>query len=111
MPALHEDTPSRPADVYLMRMYSERLQILVSKEQRRRLEREARRRNSSVASVIRDAVEAELGAISREDRMQAFEAIAGIGGAAYLSPAELEQEIERGHADEIERGLPEAPDE
>jgi hypothetical protein len=92
-----------------MRMYSERLQILVSKEQRRRLEREAKRRKSSVASVIRDAVEAELGGISREDRMQAVEAIAGFSGAAYLSPADLEREIERSHADEIDRGLPEAP--
>lgn len=111
MPALQELASPRPADVYLMRMYSERLQILVSKEQRRRLEREARRRHSSVASVIRDAVEAQLGGISREDRMQAVEAIAGIGGAAYLSPAELEQEIARGHADEIDRGLPATPGE
>jgi hypothetical protein len=111
MAALQETTVSRPADVYLMRMYSERLQILVSKEQRRRLEREARRRHSSVASVIRDAVEAELGGISREDRMQAVETIAGFSGAAHLSPAELEREIERGHAEEIERGLPEAPGE
>jgi len=106
MPVLQRAPLSPPADVYLMRMYSERLQILVSKEQRRRLEREARRRQSSVASVIRDAVEAELGGISREDRMQAVETIAGFRGAAFLSPAELEREIERGRADEIERGLP-----
>lgn len=111
MPALQEAPLSPPADVYLMRMYSERLQILVSKEQRRRLEREARRRRSSVASVIRDAVDAELGGIAREDRMQAVETIAGFSGAAFLSPAELEREIERGRADEIERGLPDTPGE
>ena len=96
----------RPADVYLMRMYTERLQILVSKEQRRRLEREAKRRKSSVASVIRDAVEAELGGTPPQDRLQAVEAISHLRGAPYLAPEELEREIERARADDIERGLP-----
>jgi hypothetical protein len=92
-----------------MRMYTERLQILVSKEQRRRLEREARRRRSSVASVIRDAVEAELGGTSREDRMSAVEAIAHLKGAPHISPEELEREIDRAHTEEIGHGLPGAP--
>lgn len=90
-------------------MYTERLQILVSKEQRRRLEREARRRKSSVASVIRDAVETQLGGSSRQDRLKAVEAISHLQGAPYLSPEQLAREIDRAHADEIERGLPGAP--
>jgi predicted DNA-binding protein len=110
MPTLQQVPISHPADVYLMRMYTERLQILVSKEQRRRLEREAKRRESSVASVIRDAVEAELGSTSRQDRMQAVEAISRIHGALFLPPEELEREIDRVHAEEIGRGLSEAPD-
>lgn len=91
-----------------MSMYSERLQILVSKEQRQRLEREAKRRNSSVASVIRDAVEAELGGISRQDRLDALAAISRLAPAPYLSPEELEQEIAAAHEEEMGRGLPEA---
>jgi hypothetical protein len=91
-----------------MRMYTERLQILVSREQRRRLEREAKRRKSSVASVIRDAVEAELGGISRQDRLDAVAAISGLRGVPHISPEQLEREIERARGDEIERGLPEA---
>ena len=89
-----------------MRMYTERLQILVSKEQRRRLEREAKRRKSSVASVIRNAVEAELGGTPARDRLQAVEAISQLHGAPYLAPDELKREIDRARADEIERGLP-----
>jgi hypothetical protein len=92
-----------------MHMFTERLQILVSKEQRRRLEREAKRRKSSVASVIRDAVEAELGGISREDRLRAVGAIGQLRGAPFLPPEELEREIDLARRDEIERGLPGAP--
>lgn len=91
-----------------MRMYTERLQILVSKEQRQRLELEAKRRKSSVASVIRDAVETELGGTSPQDRLQAVAAISRLR-APYLPPEELAREIDRAHADEIGRGLPEAP--
>lgn len=110
MPTLQQVPVSPPADVYLMRMFTERLQILVSKEQRQRLEREAKRRQSSVASVIRDAVEAELGGTSQQDRMQAVEAISRLHGAPYLPPEELEREIDRAHAEEIGRGLSGAPD-
>lgn len=111
MPALHCSPLSHPTDVYLMRMYTERLQILVSREQRRRLEREAKRRKSSVAKVIRDAVEAELGGTSRQDRLMAVEAISRLSAAPYLPPEELEREIERARAEEAGRGLPEAPSE
>jgi hypothetical protein len=90
-------------------MYSERLQILISKEQRRRLEAEARRRKASVASVIRDAVDAELGAGSREDRLQAVAAIKRIESVPYLSPDELRKAIDEARAEGIERGFAEPP--
>jgi hypothetical protein len=102
----HYSPRSGNADVYLMSMFTERLQILVSKEQRRRLEREAKRRNSSVASVIRDAVDAELGGVSRQDRMQAVEAISRLHGVPFLPPEELARELDRFHQEEIDRGLP-----
>lgn len=94
------------AHVYAMRMYSERLQILISKEQRRRLEAEARRRNSSVASVIREAVDVELGAGSREERLRAVGRIAEIKGASALPPEELKRAIDDARGEEIERGFP-----
>ncbi|MEX2106080.1 MAG: hypothetical protein WD810_04210 [Solirubrobacterales bacterium] len=90
-------------------MYTERLQILISKEQRQRLEQEAKRRESSVASVIRDAVEAELGGVSRQDRLRAVEAISRLRGEPYLPPEELAREIDRSHGEEIDRGIPQAP--
>lgn len=90
-------------------MYSERLQILVSKEQRQRLETEARRRNASVASVIRDAVDVELGRVSREDRLRAVAEIAEMKGTPYLPPDELREAIDEARAEGIDRGFPEAP--
>jgi hypothetical protein len=90
-------------------MFSERLQILVSKEQRRRLEEAARLRNASVASVIRDAVDAELGKGSRQDRLGAVAAIAAMRGAPDISPEELEMAITESHDEEIERGLADRP--
>jgi hypothetical protein len=90
-------------------MFSQRLQILISKEQRRRLEAEARRRQASVASVIRDAVDAELGKGSREDRLQAVAAIAKIKGVPYLPPDELRKAIDEARAESIDRGFPESP--
>ena len=38
-------------------MFTERLQVLMSKEQRRRLEAEAKRRHSSVGALIREAID------------------------------------------------------
>lgn len=79
--------------VYALRMYTERLQILISKEQRRRLEQEAKRRGASVASVIRDAVDDRLGDITRDDRIAAAEWIATMEPLPEISPEELERMI------------------
>lgn len=101
--------PAR-ASVYAMRMYNQRLQILVSKEQRLRLEREAKRRGSSVASVIRDAVDGELGGISRQDRLGAVEAIRSLPGIPFVPPEELNREIDRLREEDTMRGMPDPPD-
>lgn len=106
MPAVADKALSPNAHVYLMHMYSERLQILISKDQRRRLEAEARRRKASVASVIRDAVEVELGGSTREDRLRAVEAIAGMAATPYLPPEDLQGAIDESREEEIERGFP-----
>jgi len=81
-----------------MHMLKERLQILVSTDQRRRLEREARRRGTSVASVIREAVDVQLGGVTVEDRRAALDEILAMRGQ-YASPEELNR-IAAGERDE-----------
>lgn len=95
-----------PIPVYAMHMYNERLQILISKEQRRLLEREAKRRGASVASVIREAVDERLGGITREDRIGAVERIAAMEPLPFVAPDELNRLIDDAHAAEIDRGFP-----
>ena len=85
-----------------MCMFSERLQILVSPEQRRRLELEAERRGTSVAALIRDAVDAAYGAVTAEERAGAVRAIAGMEGR-YLSPQELDRAAEAERAGQLPR--------
>jgi len=79
-------------------MLKERLQILVTRDQRRRLEREAQRRGTSVAGVIRDAVDAQLGEITVEDRRAALDDILTMRGRS-VSPDELDR-IAEGERDE-----------
>lgn len=74
-------------------MLKERLQILVSADQRRRLESEARRRRTSVGSVIRDAVDAQLGGATVEDRRAAVDRIGALRGRS-LSPEEINRIVE-----------------
>lgn len=88
--------------VYAMHMLNERLQILVSSEQRRRLEGEARRRGTSVASLVREAVDARFGAVTADDRAQAVAAIRAMQGR-FLPPDELNR---LGDAERDEQLLP-----
>lgn len=89
-----------------MHMYNERIQLLASKEQRQRWEREARRRGVSLSSMIREAVDAQLGGISREEKIAAAEAIAAIEGLPSISVEELQRMLAEAH-DEATRFPPE----
>ncbi len=86
-------------------MYSERIQLLVSKNQRRRLEQEAKRRGTSVASVIRDAVDAQIAGPTPEERHAALERIRSMHSDVFLTPEELNDLV----AEEREANLPELP--
>jgi hypothetical protein len=108
--ALQPAQSSIPAHVYRMRMFSERLQILISKEQRRQLETEAKRRDASVASVIREAIDAQLGGIGRDDRLGAVERIAAMRGAGHLPPEELRRAIAEAREGGADRGFPDLGD-
>lgn len=74
--------------MYSMCMLKERLQILVTLEQRRRLEVEARQRGTSVSSLIREAVDSRYGVVRTGDRRRALDEIRELKGR-YLSPEEL----------------------
>ena len=78
--------------MYAVRMLTERLQILIDREQRRRLEDEARRSGVSVGAVVREAIDARVGAAAIEQRMRAVEAIKRLQGT-YLAPEELDEII------------------
>ena len=67
----------------------ERLQILVTTEQRRRLEGEAKRRGSSVATIVREAIDLHVGTPTHEDGRRALDAITAMRGR-YLPPEEIE---------------------
>ena len=84
-------------------MYSERIQLLISPEQRRRLDQEAQRRGTSVAAVVRDAVDSKLGGPTREERMAAVEQIRTMRGGVFLTPDELNRLVE----EEREANFPE----
>jgi hypothetical protein len=92
-----------------MRMYNERIQLLASKEQRQRWEREARRLGISLSSLIRDAVDTQLEGISRADKIAAAEAIAAMPLGPAISPEELRRMLIEGHDEQIMRGIPMEP--
>ena len=66
-------------DAYDVCMYSERLQILVSPEQRRRLELEAKARGVSISAIVRAAVDTTLPRrFSHDERIRAANQIAAM---------------------------------
>ena len=78
-----------------MRMLSHRLQILLDEGRYRRLAREAERRQASVATVIRGAIDLALPASSHESRQAAVAAIlASAPMPVPADPAELRQEVD-----------------
>jgi hypothetical protein len=90
-------------------MLKERLQILVTTDQRRRLEREARRRGTSVGRVVRDAVDAQLGGVTAEDRRRAVDEIIAMRGRFLFpedaTPEGLDRIAESEYDEEIEKLL------
>lgn len=87
-----------------MSMFTERLQVLISPAQRRRLESEARARGSSVAAVVRDAIDASLDVPTREERIRAVEAIKAMRGK-HVPVEEIEAVID----EERDANFPLAP--
>ena len=73
-------------------MLKERLQILVSTEQKRRLEVEARTRGESVGGLVREAIDARYGRkfkFSKAERKAALESIRTGPTIPFATPEEL----------------------
>lgn len=83
-------------------MLTERLQILVSRAQRRRLELEAKRRGTSVGAFIREAVDARARGVPPAERRRAVAGIRAMSGGRYLGAETLERIVD----EEREQPLP-----
>lgn len=71
-------------------MLSSRLQVLIDPERRRLLDAEARRRGTSVASLVREAVDARFGGVAKADRLRAVDDLRKMRGR-FVEPGELER--------------------
>jgi ribosome maturation protein Sdo1 len=76
-----------------------RMQIQITEKQRRRLKAVARKRNVSVAAVIRECVDAGLGD-AREERRRRWDRASRIVGA--FSDSEGKRDIARRHDDYLD---------
>jgi hypothetical protein len=74
-------------------MYSERLQIMLTPEQRRHIQHEANRRGTSVAELIREAITEHFGVVPEEDRANAYRSIV-VRRARFLAPDRLDELVE-----------------
>jgi hypothetical protein len=90
----------------LLHMLTERLQILVEPRQRRRLRAEARRRGTSVGTLVREAIDAHLGGGSREERLRAVEEMRAAPPGPFVTPDELDRLAEAEHDEGLR--IPEA---
>lgn len=76
-------------------MLTKRLQILISREQQRRLDAAAKRRGTSVGAIIREAIDARLGQAPEEQRLQSVGEMRAARGGRFLLPDELERIVEQ----------------
>ena len=91
-----------PALVYAVCMYSERLQLLLTKEQRRRLDDEARRSGSSVAALVREAIDGHFQPATAEQRRDAARLLLE-RKVELIAPAELRELVDSRFDEEIPR--------
>lgn len=87
-------------------MLTSRLQVLLTKPQRRRLEAEARERGESIGELVREAIDARYGSTPAGERIRAFEEIAAMRASPLPSPAALNRLVEE-ERDAVARPLPE----
>lgn len=95
--------------VHNMCMFSERFQILISPEQRSRLEQESKARGVSVAALVREAIDSKFHIVSREEKIRAAEEIAAMGRRPgtrkHLTVEEMDAIIDEEMMKDIDAGL------
>jgi hypothetical protein len=89
-----------------MHMLTERVQVLMTKAQRRRLETEARQRGTSVGALIREAIDTREGRAPLADRLRAvaeIKAMTARTGGKSLSVEDIERLVDEEREEWIER--------
>ncbi len=74
-------------------MLDQRIQLLVSKEQRRRLEARAKESGKSVGQLIRDAIDERYGRVTLEERIRAAHEITHARGGRDLTVEQMNELI------------------
>lgn len=85
-----------------MLMLSERLQVLLSPEQKQRLEAEARSRGVSVGGLVREAIDGALGGPTADERTRALERTRA-RRVAFLTPEQLDEILDEAKDERWER--------
>ncbi len=80
-----------------MCMYERRLQLLLDQDRYERVAARAKRRKVSVATVIREAIDAALPAADRDRRAAADRILAATPISLPDDPAELRRELDEAH--------------
>lgn len=83
-------------------MYAERLQLLLTKEQRQRLDEEARRSGSSVAALVREAIDRHFKPTTADQRRDAARLLLE-RRVEFVAPDELRELVDSRFDDEIPR--------
>lgn len=82
-------------------MLTKRLQILISRDQQRRLDAAAKRRGTSVGALIREAIDARLGQAPEEQRLRVVAEMRAVRGGRFVPPAEIERIVEQERDDAL----------
>ncbi len=86
-------------------MALERMQVLVRPDQRRRLEAVAKAGHTSVAAIVREAIDEHVGRKrTREESLAALERLEALPPIEHIPPDELRELIDSRFDDEYERG-------
>lgn len=75
-------------------MFTERLQVRLTRAQRQGLEAEAKRRRISVGAVIREALDARFQNVPRERRLRAVAEIGAMRGGRFLTIGAIERIVD-----------------
>ena len=76
-------------------MLRERLQVLISREQRGRLQAAAKQRRTSVGALVREAIDGLVERAPKQQRARAIAEIRSMSGGRFLPPEELDRIIDK----------------